>query len=116
MIIGPSLESAIEELQDSSLIDVDGDKLFVHKSNLESFICTRTPDKRQEDFNAAASVINAVFPRQVNGQSLRDRWEEYHAPIQHGLSLATIFAELKATDMALEPSPEVEELWKNCAW
>ena len=87
----------------------------MHRLVQEAFLYGLSPKERQKYFDAAVSIVEKVFPRQVNGNPFHNRWEECRAAIQHGMSLANRFAELKRFKLSLNPSAAFVELLKNCA-
>src|SRR3954469_22140449 len=97
MLISYSFEEALGPLLASSLIgrDPDNGTMRVHRLIQEEYriyLLQHGGQKRQADYlNAATQLLCAVFPKSVNGMSLRNQWSECKKYTQHVLALCNRF-------------------------
>lgn len=75
-----------------------------------------TDHEKQEEFEEAVKLVNAAFPKQINGRPLLDRWVECQKNIEQASALAKAFKDHSKNNAPLQTLPELGELLKNCAW
>ena len=73
------------------------------------------PVELQDACNAAASLLNQVFPKQSFGKPLVPQWAQCSKYAQHCMSLAQVYSSLH-TAHTKSTDHEIVKLLSNCAW
>ena len=111
-----SRDDIISELQERDFVQQDGQYLSLHRLIQVEFCNTLSGGERNAAFLAAASVLNAAFPKQVNGGSLRNEAEQCKNHIQHVLILCAQWQTYKfGSDCKGQLGP-FTQLLTNAGW
>lgn len=102
-----------------ALIKRDGNNLSLHRLVQVAYDYSdhgHAVVGRQKSFDAAATLLNARFPKMGGPNSLYGRWKECSEWLPHVQCLAGVYSKQAKSKPLLTSSPDLDELLKNCAW
>jgi hypothetical protein len=96
--------------------DPQTELISVHRLLQDEFCRWLGAQRRETYFLAGAQLLVNLFPRQINGQTLRGQTEQCRKFIQHALALSARQQQYKIAKDALAKLESFVELMTNCAW
>ncbi|RSL88039.1 hypothetical protein CEP51_001902 [Fusarium floridanum] len=110
------VDGAASILRRIGLIEQHKNILTIHRLVQVAYLFHIKSDEQQTMFNYASILVNHLFPKQIKGRQLYEKWAQCQKWIQHGASLAALFGKFRDAKVLFEYTRPFVELMENCAW